>query len=92
MATTAVYDLLVTQLTRHLGVPPEKIHPGATLEELEIDSLALVELLVSIEDETGVKIDVSPQSGSASEVTLAQVADALTEMMAEQHATVPAGS
>ena len=46
-------DLLVEQL----GLDREKISMGARFEEdLEVDSLGVVELLMALEDEFGVKI------------------------------------
>ncbi len=46
-------DLLVEEL----GLDPSKITDEATFEEdLEVDSLGVVELLMALEDEFGVKI------------------------------------
>ena len=46
-------DLLVDEL----GLPADKITDEATFEEdLEVDSLGVVELLMALEDEFGVKI------------------------------------
>ncbi|MCE2528897.1 MAG: acyl carrier protein [Acidimicrobiia bacterium] len=46
-------DLLVDEL----GLDADKITDGATFEEdLEVDSLGVVELLMALEDEFGVKI------------------------------------
>jgi acyl carrier protein len=46
-------DVLVTEL----GLDAEKINPGANFEtDLDVDSLGVVELLMAMEDEFGVKI------------------------------------
>ena len=46
-------DLLVEEL----GLDASKINDGATFEEdLEVDSLGVVELLMALEDEFGVRI------------------------------------
>ena len=46
-------DVLVTEL----GLDAEKINPAANFEtDLDVDSLGVVELLMAMEDEFGVKI------------------------------------
>ncbi len=48
-----IKDLLVSEL----GLDASKVVPEATFEEdLEVDSLGVVELLMALEDEFGVKI------------------------------------
>ncbi|GAA2967307.1 acyl carrier protein [Streptomyces enissocaesilis] len=66
-------DYLVKLLREHFEIDTEHLHPDATFEELELDSLALIELLVVIEDDTGVdlqekEVPMGPQT------TLKQVA------------------
>ncbi|MEU7529424.1 phosphopantetheine-binding protein [Saccharothrix sp. NPDC042600] len=48
-------DRLSTVLVEKFGVPRAEIHPAATLVELDLDSLALVELGVVAEKEFGVR-------------------------------------
>ena len=43
---SATYEKLVDLLVTHFAVEREKIRPDATFEELDLDSLFLVELLV----------------------------------------------
>ncbi|WP_267244797.1 phosphopantetheine-binding protein [Streptomyces sp. PR69] len=43
-------------LQQHFGVDAAALRPDATLEELDLDSLALLELLVIVEEETGVPV------------------------------------
>ena len=71
---------LVTLLTDHLGVKaaPESLTPSASFESLAVDSLALMELVVSAEEEFGIvlpeeTLDLSPAS------TLAEAARAFDE-------------
>jgi acyl carrier protein len=47
----SVYDLMARLLTDHFGVPEEDVRPDATFEQIEIDSLARVELVSMLEDE-----------------------------------------
>ncbi|AZM75035.1 phosphopantetheine-binding protein [Streptomyces sp. G3] len=54
MSTT--YDRLVDLLVDGFAVDRAAIRPDVTFEELEMDSLFLVELLLVIQSEFGVKI------------------------------------
>ncbi|MEU5589526.1 MULTISPECIES: acyl carrier protein [Streptomyces] len=62
-------ERLVTLLTDHLKValPPERLSPAMTLESLDFDSLALMELVVAAEETYGLSLpddllDLSPAS------------------------------
>ncbi|MFJ8437447.1 acyl carrier protein [Kitasatospora griseola] len=52
-----VYDRLVGLLTRGFGIEPDEVSAETTFNELEMDSLALVELGLAAQDEFGVKIE-----------------------------------
>jgi acyl carrier protein len=76
-----VYDRLVTILVTRFEVEPDEVRPNATFEELELDSLFLVELTLVVQQEMGVKIkdeDASPRSTIAgvAELIEAQLANA----------------
>jgi acyl carrier protein len=61
----SVQDRLFMLITSSMGVPAEELSPGATLEEIELDSLALVELSVVVQKEFGVIVDdtlLTPES------------------------------
>ncbi|GAA3462776.1 acyl carrier protein [Saccharothrix longispora] len=49
-------DELIVILTDTVGVPVEDIGPDTTSEQVELDSLALVELSVALEEKLGVAI------------------------------------
>jgi acyl carrier protein len=53
---SALYDTVAYILTATLKVPANEIHPDASLDELGIDSLALVELAMTLEEATGTAI------------------------------------
>ncbi|WP_369387672.1 acyl carrier protein [Streptomyces sp. CG1] len=53
---TLTYDRLAELLVDRFEVDAAKIRPGVTFEELEVDSLFLVELLLVIQSEVGVEI------------------------------------
>ena len=50
------YSLIVDRLTSHLGVANEAVVPGATFTDLHVDSLTLVELAVTLEDELSIRL------------------------------------
>jgi acyl carrier protein len=47
-------------LQRELEVPVDSLQPGATLESLGIDSLRMIELVFTIEDEFKVTVRAEP--------------------------------
>lgn len=53
---TAVYDRVKTLLVDKFGVPEDDITPEATFEDLDLDSLDLVEFALAAEEELGVRI------------------------------------
>ena len=50
------YAFLKDVLVERYGVEPQAIGPQATLTELGLDSLALIELLFDLEDEFAIEI------------------------------------
>jgi acyl carrier protein len=68
------YDVIRSVLSDSFRVPAEEVRPGATLGELDLDSLALTEFVLVLHERFGVKID----SGHAHRgTTVAEVADRL---------------
>lgn len=51
-----MYDHIKDMLVSSFNVPPDEVHPEATLEELELDSLDVVELAAVIKDRLGVQV------------------------------------
>ena len=74
------YPVLVEKLTTDFGVDPEKISPDATLTDLGLDSLSVVEFIFELEDELGVEID--PDGADFS--TLGEAAALADRLMAEK--------
>ncbi|MER5197610.1 acyl carrier protein [Streptomyces sp. NPDC002755] len=54
MSTT--YEQLVDLLTRLHDAPADRIRPGVTLGELDVDSLTTVEISIRIERDLGVTV------------------------------------
>ena len=50
------YDFMAEVLTEKYDVDREAISPEATLTELGLDSLTIVELLFDVEDEFGIEV------------------------------------
>lgn len=73
-----VYDRLVTLLGDKFEVDPDLIAPQATLGELDLDSLAVVELYVTLQEEWQVPLD---DSDASADLTVADVARAVTALL-----------
>lgn len=54
---TAVYDRVAALLVDRFGVPADDITPEASFEDLDLDSLDLVEFSLACEEELGVRIE-----------------------------------
>lgn len=76
---SATYDKVFTVLTEQLGVDSTLISPDATLDDLELDSLSLVELAVILLDDVGVEVDDLDRGA-----TLAEVAARIDRQMASE--------
>ncbi|WP_329499287.1 acyl carrier protein [Kitasatospora herbaricolor] len=50
------YRIISDCLTTEFAVAPERVTPDATLEQLQLDSLALVELSLMVEERFGVTV------------------------------------
>ncbi|MFD7342144.1 acyl carrier protein [Streptomyces violascens] len=75
-----VLSLLIAKLVEHFGRDPESITPQSSLEELELDSLAVLELLTILVDEHG--IPMPEDSGSLKESsTLSDVAELIEQTL-----------
>lgn len=53
---STVYDRVTELLVDKFGVPEEDITPEATFEDLDLDSLDLVEFALAAEEDLGVRI------------------------------------
>ncbi len=74
---SAVQDDLFAILTGKMGIPAGELSPGTTFEDLDLDSLALIELSVSIQKTFGVVIDETELSP---ERRLGEVVDAIDSL------------
>ena len=67
---TERYEQLTRTLVEKFSADPEQINPGATLAELGLDSLAVAELFMNLQDEWNVPLQDDIDS---MELTLDQV-------------------
>lgn len=75
-----VYNHLVTLLTDKFEVDTARITADSTLGELDLDSLAVVELYVTLQEEWKVPLD---DSTASAELTVADVAQSVTTLLAQ---------
>ena len=71
------FEFLADVLSEKYDVPREAISPEATLTELGLDSLTIVELLFDVEDEFGIEV---PEDRATFE-TLAEAAALVEELV-----------
>lgn len=91
MHSQSLHEQLATVLCQHFELDREKVTPEASLDDLELDSLALAELLLIIEESTGARFPATIE-GIGPQTTLAQAAEILTTYLVdEQDTPKPAG-
>jgi acyl carrier protein len=73
-AVTVAFNLLMQILMETFALPKRNLHPDATFAELEMDSLSLTELTVSIEERTGLEMKPFPVT-----LTLTEAADRIDD-------------
>ncbi|QIQ03387.1 acyl carrier protein [Streptomyces liangshanensis] len=83
----AVSQYLVTLLADKFDVDPDAVKPGSTLAELELDSLAVVELFVTVREQWGVELD---DSDSAADLTVEDVARLVADQLPDDSGPVEA--
>jgi acyl carrier protein len=72
------YDHLVTLLADKFEVDSNRIASDATLGELDLDSLAVVELYVTLQEEWQIPLD---DSAASAELTVADVARSVSALL-----------
>ncbi|MGI5466663.1 acyl carrier protein [Streptomyces sp. CA-132043] len=75
---------LAQLLSEHFEIDADQLRPNATFDELELDSLAVMELVVVIEEQTGLEL-VEEDLGLGPTSTLAEAAQALNRAVDEAH-------
>lgn len=84
----SAYQTVVHHLEEHLGVDPATVTPETTLEQLELDSLSILELGLVLQDETGIKqLD---EGAVTFQTTVGAIASTLENLQAAQAAEAAA--
>ena len=82
------FEVLRQILVKEFEVAPELIHPEARLDQLAIDSLAVIEVMFRLEDEF--KISFPQDPGDLS--TVGDLASTIDRLVADQRAQVSSGA
>ncbi len=71
----SAYQVVAFHLKEHLDIDPSRVTPDTTLEDLELDSLSVLELGLVLQDATGIRrLD---ESVITFKTTVGQIATAL---------------
>jgi acyl carrier protein len=84
----ATFDALGDIIAANFGVAKETLKSETTLEDLAIDSLAVIEVLFAVEDRFGIAIPSAP-GGQGDFVTLGDLVAYVDRLVAEQHPEAP---
>jgi acyl carrier protein len=74
-------DRLRELLQRDFQLPPERLTPEARLEDLEIDSLRMIEILFCVEEAFGIAIGADPAEIRARVQTFGDLAAYIDELV-----------
>jgi acyl carrier protein len=72
-------------LNKNFGVDPNRLDAQAKLDDLDIDSLAIVEVLFDVESQFGVTVPSESVSRQVSLKTVGDLVDYIDRLVAEQH-------
>ncbi|MCG8928073.1 MULTISPECIES: acyl carrier protein [Lentzea] len=78
MSNNDTLNRLTTLLVSHFGASEQRVSGTATFEELDFDSLALVELAMVAQKEFGVEVDEQEITPDQSVQDVAELIDART--------------
>jgi len=82
----STFERLQGLLTRDFDLAPQRLQPDATLESLEIDSLRMIEILFTVEDEFKIAVPAEHNELRTRLKTLADLAAYVDELVAAQTA------
>ncbi|KIZ16188.1 acyl carrier protein [Streptomyces natalensis] len=85
----SVYDHLVTVLQDKFEADADEIRPEATLASLELDSLAVVELYVTLQEHWGVALE---EDDAAAEMALHKLAQTVAAQLSAAGAATDSGA
>ncbi|MFI5617670.1 acyl carrier protein [Streptomyces sp. NPDC051567] len=79
--THTVHTHIVATLTEKFEIPADRLGPTTTLEELGMDSLAVVELYVTLQDHWNIPLD---DGQASSEVTVDELVHTVVTLLVPQ--------
>jgi acyl carrier protein len=85
-------EALAALLAKEFALDPARLVPSARLEDLEIDSLRMIEIAFAVEDAFGVKIADEPAELMARVKTLGDFAAYVDGLLAARAARSPEGA
>jgi acyl carrier protein len=85
---TPTFERLRQILAKEFEVAPELIHPTARMDELAIDSLAVIEVIFRLEDEFKINFPQNPEKM----LTVSDLACCVDRLAAEQRARTSPGA
>lgn len=81
---TPTFEAIASVLTGQFRVDPEKIQPDTRLQDLGLDSLAMMEFVFAVEDLHHLRIPEDQLDPRQAELTLADLCRALDDAIAQQ--------
>jgi acyl carrier protein len=75
------FERLQALLHKDFDLPPEKLTPEARLEDLEIDSLRLIEIVFSVEETFGITVAAEQAELKARLQTFGDLAEYVDELV-----------
>ncbi len=82
--TASSFDFVAEILTRQFKIDPQKIAPQTQLQDLGLDSLAMIDFVFHLEDQMDLRIPEERLDPKNAGLTLADVAAALDEGLAQK--------
>ena len=76
-------------LKANFDLAPDVLQPEAKLEDLDIDSLAVIEVMFAVEEEFNITVPSAPAALQTPMQTIADLVAYVDQLIAEQH---PAGA
>lgn len=76
----------------NFSLEPEVLHPDANLENLEIDSLSMIEVLFAIEDEFKITVPTVPAAWRSTMITVGDLVAYVDRLIAEQQLSMATGA
>jgi len=81
-------DVLRDILRADFGATADKLQPETQLDDLGIDSLAVIEVMFALEDKFGITVPTEPAALQGQSKTLGDLAAYVDKLIAEQHPPV----